>query len=118
MIIIRADIAGSALTGLFASGMSETICTSMPSGSTCCHLPEARPSAEASASWRITRLSAVQNLHRFGNKVIERAFAFAGNLKVLVDLSDDLIRKGFKDGFGVRKVAINSLSGDSSLLCE
>ena len=50
--------------------------------------------------------------------MIERVFALISNLKVFVDLSDDLIRERFEDGLGVREVAINGLSGDASLIRE
>ena len=83
-------------------------------------LPSARGAAQCRGQRELTNDEAVcdENPHRFGNKVIERVFALTRNLKVFVDLSDDLIRKGFKDGFGVREVAINGLSCNPSLLRE
>lgn len=83
-------------------------------------LPSARGAAQCRGQRELSNNEAVcdKNCNRFGGKVIECVFVRIGNLKVLVDLSDDLIRKRFEDGLGVRKVAINSLSGDASLIRE
>ena len=67
-------------------------------------MPSARGAAQGRGQCELTNDEAVcyKNADCFGDKVIECVAARVGYLEVLIDLGDDLIRKCFKNRFGVR----------------